>query len=136
MPWLMFRFGSLRDSGLGGVRLTDYLFSYLEVIINGESHTVSLADVLKHESTVVRKPYVRFSKLKDGNWNNGISRKGSIILIDRPSLADRELVGKTLEYNKKTYKVTDVKYQQGFTHVYIDKPIYDVDESSNVALIR
>ena len=136
MPWLMFRFGSLRDSGLGGVRLTDYLFSYLEVIINGESHTVSLADVLKHESTVVRKPYVRFSKLKDGNWNNGISRKGSIILIDRPSLADRELVGKTLEYNKKTYKVTDVKYQQGFTHVYIDKPIYYVDESSNVALIR
>lgn len=136
MPWLMFRFGSLRDSGLGGVRLTDYLFSYLEVIINGESHTVSLADVLKHESTVVRKPYVRFNKLKDGNWNNGISRKGSIILIDRPSLADRELVGKTLEYNKKTYKVTDVKYQQGFTHVYIDKPIYDVDESSNVALIR
>jgi len=136
MFWLRYRFGSLNDTGLGGVRLQDYLFDYLEVSINGENHTISAADILKHESTVERKPFVQFSLLTDGSWNHGINRNGSIILIDRPSLADRQLVGKTLEYNKKTYKVTDVRYQVGFTHVYIDKPIYDVDESSNIAFIK
>ena len=136
MSWFLYRFGSLRASGIGGVRLTDYLFSYLEVVINGESHNVSLSDIMKHESTLVRKPYVRFSKLTDGNWNNGIERNGNIILIDKPSIADRTLVGKTLEYNKKTYKVTDVRYQKGFTHVILDNKVYNVDASSNIAFIK
>ena len=91
---------------------------------------------MKHESTLVRKPYVRFSKLTDGNWNNGIERNGNIILIDKPSIADRTLVGKTLEYNKKTYKVTDVRYQKGFTHVILDNKVYNVDASSNIAFIK
>lgn len=136
MSQIRYRFGSLWDSGLGGVRLHDYLFSSLQVIINGDNYTISSADIMKHMSTVTPRSYVRFSQLTNKDWNKGINRNGSIILIDRPSLADRQLVGKTLEYNKKLYKVTDVRYKWGFTHVYINKPIHDVDESSNIALIK
>ena len=47
--------------------------------------------------------------MTDANWNNGISRNGNIILIDRPSVTDRSLVGKTLEYCGEKYKVSDVR---------------------------
>lgn len=136
MSWIKYRFGSLKDSGLGGVRVADYLFSSLEVVINGESHTVSLADVRKHEKAVPTKPYVRFSKLTDANWNSGISRNGYTILVDRPSITDSHLVGKSLEYNKETYKVINVEYRPGCSLVSLDRPVSKVDESSNVAFIR
>jgi len=135
MSWLLYRFGSLQSSGLGGLKITDYSFKYLDVNINGKSYTITFEDFTKHAKSVSNKSHILFSKMTDANWNNGISRNGNIILIDRPSVTDRSLVGKTLEYCGEKYKVSDVRYGNSLTYVSLDRQVKKIDESINVAFI-